>query len=334
MKLNSLKYILVVICLNLACSADANSQKETAKEPAAQNANKPQNETKNENNSKTETKAELKPDAALEKQFAEIAAAAKGKVGVAAVVLETGDAASFNAESRFPMQSVYKLPIAMAAMKRVEEGKLSLTQKVRVEKSDFVRQGMRSPIRDENPNGTEMTVEQLMKYAVSESDGTASDVLFNLVGGADAMKKYLAELGVTEIAAVNSEKEIGSDWETQYRNYATPAAAVQLLRAFHEKRGFSEANHKILRQMTIETPTGMKRLKGLLPKDAIVAHKTGTSGTREGVTAATNDIGVITLPNGRHLAIAVFVSDSPTDEKTREETIARIAKAAWDKWEK
>ena len=65
-----------------------------------------------------------------------------------------------------------------------------------------------------------------------------------------------------------------------------------------------------------------------------VAHKTGTSGSRNGITAATNDIGIITLPNGKHLAIAVFVSDSPADEKTREEVIAKITKAAWDKWSK
>jgi beta-lactamase class A len=79
--------------------------------------------------------------------------------------------------------------------------------------------------------------------------------------------------------------------------------------------------------------TGPKRIKGLLTKDAVVARKTGTSGTRDGITAATNDIGVIYLPNGKHLAIAVFVSDSPADEKTRESVIARIAKAAFDRWQ-
>jgi len=70
----------------------------------------------------------------------------------------------------------------------------------------------------------------------------------------------------------------------------------------------------------------------LLPKTTVVAHKTGTSGSREGVTAATNDIGIIYLPNGKDFAIAVFVSDSPADEKTRDAVIARIAKAAWDRW--
>lgn len=59
-------------------------------------------------------------------------------------------------------------------------------------------------------------------------------------------------------------------------------------------------------------------------------HKTGSSGTRDGVTAATNDIGLITLPDGRRLAIAIFISDSKADDATRDAVIARIAKAAYD----
>ena len=79
-----------------------------------------------------------------------------------------------------------------------------------------------------------------------------------------------------------------------------------------------------------ESIPGAKRLKGQLPAGTVVAHKTGTGGTRDGITSATNDIGIITLPNGMHLAVAVFVSDSSADEPTRESVIGRIAKAAWD----
>ena len=79
-----------------------------------------------------------------------------------------------------------------------------------------------------------------------------------------------------------------------------------------------------------ESPTGPKRLKGLLPSGTVVAHKTETSGTDNGVTAATNDLGIVTLPNGQYLAIAVFVSDSPADEETREGVIAKIARAIWN----
>jgi beta-lactamase class A len=59
-------------------------------------------------------------------------------------------------------------------------------------------------------------------------------------------------------------------------------------------------------------------------------HKTGSSGTVNGMTAATNDIGLITLPDGRRLAIAVFVTDSSAEDATRDGVIARIAKAAYD----
>jgi hypothetical protein len=58
-------------------------------------------------------------------------------------------------------------------------------------------------------------------------------------------------------------------------------------------------------------------------------HKTGTSGTEHGVTFATNDVGLITLPDGRRLSLAVFVTDSKADEATRDAVIARIAKAAY-----
>jgi len=45
----------------------------------------------------------------------------------------------------FPMHSVYKLPISMAVLQRVDRGELKLDQQVKVEPSDFVRKGMYSP---------------------------------------------------------------------------------------------------------------------------------------------------------------------------------------------
>jgi beta-lactamase class A len=73
-----------------------------------------------------------------------------------------------------------------------------------------------------------------------------------------------------------------------------------------------------------------KRLEGDLPSGTRVAHKSGTSGVDNGVAHATNDIGLIPLPDGRRIAIAVFVTDSTADEATREQVIARIARAVYD----
>jgi beta-lactamase class A len=151
-----------------------------------------------------------------------------------------------------------------------------------------------------------------------------------LAGGPESVQAYLSDLGITDLKVVDTEKSFVADHSLQFRNWATPDAAVALLRALHERRGLTESSQALLLKYMIESTPGAKRLKGLLPAGTIVAHKTGTSGTEQGITAATNDIGIITLPGGKHLAIAVFVSDSPADEATREGVIAQIAKAVWD----
>jgi len=271
-------------------------------------------------------------DSELQKQIEQIASAAQGHVGVSALVLETGESVSLNPRDHFPMQSVYKLPISMAVMKQVDAGKLKLDQRVRVTKSDFVSSGQHSPIRDQHPNGVELTVTELLRFAIAESDGTASDVLMKLAGGPAAISLYLSDLKINDLVVLNTEKELGQDHTVQYRNWSTPEGAVALLRALHEHRRLSETSQALLLKLMIESTPGANRLKGLLPAGTVVAHKTGTSGTDNGVTAATNDIGIINLPNERHLVIVVFVSDSPASAETREAVIAKVARAVWDKW--
>ena len=71
--------------------------------------------------------------------------------------------------------------------------------------------------------------------------------------------------------------------------------------------------------------TGAGRLRGLLPPDTLVAHKTGTIG------GTVNDVGVMTLPqNAGQVVIAVFIKGSDASEAVREKTIAQIGRAVRD----
>src|SRR5437762_11604134 len=250
------------------------------------------------------TLAAALPFAGLPSQFEKIAPAAKGRVGVAAQLLESGETADLHGDEHFPMHSVYKLPISMAVLQRVDRGELKLDQLVKVEPSDFVRKGMSSPVRDKYPDGAELTIAELLRYTICESDGSASDVFMKLIGGPGKVMLFLEEIHVPDIQVVNCEKEIGRDWETQYRNWATPKGALALLAAVHSKRKLSAESQALLLKLMTESIPGAKRLKGELPAGTVVAHKTGTGGTQNGITSATNDIGIITLPDGRHLAVA------------------------------
>src|SRR5262249_31183002 len=145
------------------------------------------------------TPTQTAPNSDLQNELAQVAAKAKGRVGVSALVLETGETVSLNPNDHFPMQSVYKLPIGMVVMKQIDEGKIKLDQKVRVVKDDFVPSASHSPIRDKYPNGVELTVDDLMGWMLKESDGTASDVLMKLAGGPQSIQTYLDELNITSM---------------------------------------------------------------------------------------------------------------------------------------
>jgi len=168
---------------------------------------------------------------------------------------------------------------------------------------------------------------------VAVSDGTASDVVLRLAGGGESVTRYLRGLGVTGMVVATSEAEMARGDDVQYRNWATPLAAIQLLRAIQEGPGLSPSSRDLLQEFMFASVPGARRIPGLLPAGTRIAHKTGTSGTQDGLTRATNDVGIVRLPDARHLAVAVFVSDSRADEATRAAVIARIARAAWDRWQ-
>jgi len=274
--------------------------------------------------------AESASAANLQKRFESIAGTAQGKVGVAVELLETKESIRLNGQERFPMQSVYKFPIAMAVLQRVDESTLKLDQMVRVTTNDFVSAKQHSPLRDAHRHGAELSVSNLLQLVVSESDGTACDVLLRLLGGPESVTHYLRKLGETNVVIATTEKEMGKNETAQYRNWATPEGMADLLRALQEGRGLSVSSRGLLLKFLTGSSTFPGRIKGLLPKGTPVAHKTGSSRTIDGFTAATNDAGIVTLPDGRHLVIVVFVPDSKADQPTREAVIAKISKSAWD----
>jgi len=270
----------------------------------------------------------------LRQRIETIARVTGGPVGVAVALIGSDEILAVNGQKHFPMQSVYKLPIGMAILHQIDQGTLKLDQKVVVKPSEYVGSGQVSPLRDRNPRGAELTINELLTYAVSVSDGTASDVLMRVAGGAGAVMSYLRGLGIDGVMVVDTEMEIGRDSQVQYRNWATPESAIALLRIVADGRSLSPASHELLVKLMTETQTGPNRIKGMLPPGTVVAHKTGSSGTIGGLTRATNDIGLVTLPDGKQMAIAVFVSDTKAGREAAESVIAKITRASWDCWVK
>jgi beta-lactamase class A len=272
----------------------------------------------------------LAAQTSLREQIATIAADAKGQVSVACSLPGVPLDCNYHADAHVPMQSVFKFPLAIAVLQQVEAGKLALDQPVRFLPSDRYP-GTHSPLQDAHPDANvDVPLRELLHLSVASSDNVATDILLRLIGGPAAVQRSLNGLGTPQLHVVDSEASMHDNEQRQYRNDATPLAMVGLLRRVADRSPLTPEHTALLNQWMEDPAASPKRIRGELPPGTVVAHKSGSSGTEKGMTAATNDVGLITLPEGRRLAIAIFITNSPRDTAALESVIAGIAKAVYD----
>ncbi|MDO9335067.1 MAG: class A beta-lactamase [Caulobacter sp.] len=291
----------------------------------------------------------------LDKGITQLADRIDGRLEVAVQNLDGGEIWARNAEQTFPLQSVFKAPLGAAVLSEVDAGRLSLNEAITIE--DMELSPPLSPISQAWPGRTTYTVRELLVAAVRDSDNTAADVLMRKIGGPGALKSWLVEKGIIGLRIDRYERELQVEavgmpsfrpaWRTPEafeaarlavpeadrraawaayaedpRDTTTASGSLNFLCQLSAGQLVSPASTALLLKLMTETKTGQNRLKAGLPEGATLAHKTGTSGTNFGVTAATNDIGILTLKDGRKYAVVVLLADSPADLKTRERVLA------------
>ena len=244
----------------------------------------------------------------LQAKISRIVAPMRAEVGVSILGIEDRKALGVNEESKFPMQSVFKFPLALTVLSEVDKGRLALDQEINIRRNDLLPNTW-SPIRDKYPDGDiKMSLAEILKYTVAQSDNNGCDILLKLIGGPAVVNDYIHGLGIKDFSVQFNEQEMHKNWNVQFSNWATPVAIIELLKIFYEEKILSRKSFDFLWGVMTETKTGQNRIKGQLAQGTAVAHKTGTSDTnKEGITAAVNDVGIITLPDGKNVDIAVFI---------------------------
>lgn len=272
--------------------------------------------------------------ATLRSNVDSIAKTIDGKVGFATMLLETGDTFSYNGTAHMPMQSTYKFPLALMVMDGVDKGLFTLEQKVHISKAEMPEE-THSPIRDKyGARNLDVTLHEILDYTTAMSDNIGCDVMFRLVGGPQRVDSFVHAKGFKGINIISTEAELHEEWTRQYDNWTEPVEMVNILAAFYRQEIISKTATDTLRNMMERTTGGVDRIKGLLPQGTVVAHKTGTGGMADGLNRAVNDVGVITLPNGKHLALAIYVADAHAETPACEAVMAKMAKAAYDTYSK
>lgn len=250
---------------------------------------------------------------------------AGGDLGLAVVHVETGRTIAVEGAKPLPLYSVFKLPLAIAVLKDVEEKRLSLGQRVKVGPEDvapgsqFNTDLWRKPI--------EKTVAELLEFSIVRSDNTSSDKLLQLVGGPAAVTERMRSSGFNNIDIRYTTREFAAHRDKP--NTGTASDLAQLLARLQKGELLAAPQTELLLGFMTRATTGEHRLRGNLPSGTQVADKTGTGDAG----STTNDVGLITLPEGKeHLAIAVLLSGSKLTAEAQEKLIAGLARAAYDSY--
>lgn len=296
----------------------------------------------------------------LESEIVRLSATSGGKVGVGIIHLETGRELFVNGAEPFPMASTFKVPVAVELLTRVQAGSVRLDSMITLRQADL-HPGSGTLTGLFNDPGVSLSVHNLLELMLLISDNSATDLVLKVAGGGAAVNARLAALGITGIsvdrptihliADAVGVKNLGpeSGWSlarfdslrrlttpadqrdartTFYqdrRDTATPEGMARLLAKISRGEALGPERTAQLLDIMLRCETGALRLKGQLPAGIPVRHKTGSLGI-----GVANDVGIIDLPDGGRVVVAVFVKESTRDVAAQELAIAQIARAAYD----
>jgi beta-lactamase class A len=273
--------------------------------------------------------------------------------------LESAEVFTFNGARPFPMQSVFKAPLAAAALAEAEAGRLALDERMTLKEMDLSPPW--SPIADQWPERTDYSWRELLIAALADSDNTAADVLMARIGGPGAVTAWLVSKRIEEVRVDRYEREIQTEmlglapfrpsWKgaafgralatvppeqtrralaaylADPRDTATPRSALHFLFLLDGGELVGPASRRLLLRTMSAAPRGRSRLQAGLPAGSAFAHKTGTGPRIQGVASATNDIGVATLPDGRRYAMAAFIAGAVAAPQACDAALADLARA-------
>lgn len=221
-----------------------------------------------------------------------------GNVGVYFEYLPSGISIGVNDREEVALASLSKVPLAMSIVKKIERTKMTLGDTLVVKKDDLDTKFGDLWKRGE---GTRLSVEDLIKLSLIESDNTAYNVLFNQLTGNEVNEVY-DNLDIK----VNTKEKI---------QLVSPKSYSSIFRSLYLSSFLSEKDSFYLLDMLTRSKFNNKIIAGV-PAGTIVSHKIGILSRTDSKSDVFTDCGIIYIPQ-RPYILCVFVKNSSEENSAK-----------------
>ena len=199
-----------------------------------------------------------------------------GQIGLYAENVKTGETVTWRADQRFVMCSTFKASLAACVLSRVDRSQDSLEQPIDFGAADM--QDWWAPVAQANLVKGALSVGEMCKAAVEQSDNTCASLLLSRIGGPAALTAYWRAIGDRETRLDDPEPYLNRTPLNGVRNTTTPAAMANILRRIVLGKILSDSSRSKFTEWLIGCQTGKDRLRAGLPIDWMIANKTGNNG--------------------------------------------------------
>ena len=234
--------------------------------------------------------------------LAQLERRAGGRLGVAVLDTGSGEQWAHRGDERFGMCSTFKLPLAAAALARVDAGSWQATDALLLREADIVGH---APVTRARVKEGRMNLIDLAQAAQTHSDNGAANLLLRRLGGPAAFTAWLRTQGDASTRIDRMEPEMNHVVQGDLRDTTTPAAMAALTARLALGDALQPASRERLVGWMRATETGLRRLRAGLPKDWNCGDKTGT-GMSPGMPDRLNDVAVCWPPGHAPLVIAAY----------------------------
>ncbi len=260
------------------------------------------------------------------REISEMLRGRHAEVGVAWIADGRGHVV--NVHDGYPLMSVFKLHVAIAALRQMERRGTPADTLITVKASEMLENTYSPMLRLYGKRDFTIRLDSLLRYSVAESDNNACDIIIRLAGGIEGVNAEMRAIRLTGFNLTETEASMHADPMRSYSNCSTPLSVAVLFKKLYEDGILGEPYATLLKNILLSTSTGSDKIKAALKPGMTLAHKTGTGfALPDGTLTADNDAGVITLPDGRRIYIAVLVKDSKLGADGNARLMREIAEA-------